>query len=455
MKLHVVILAAGKGTRMKSDLPKVLHPLAGKPLLQHVIDTVQCMNPERLHVVYGHQGDKLKENIVTANLNWVHQSEQLGTGHAVAQALEHIPDGAHVLILYGDVPLITRESLVGFLETAHSGFGLMTVNLEDSTGYGRIVRDENGNITAIVEQKDASIDQLKIKEVNTGIMALPVDFLKQWLPQLKNANAQKEYYLTDIVAMARGEGLTISPFSPSNTWEVDGVNDRVQLARLERIFQLLMAEQLMRRGVTLADPSRVDVRGTLKTGTDCFVDINVVFEGNCEIGSGVTIGPNCLIRNSRIGDNVEIASNSVIDEAVLEADCHVGPFARIRPGAYLAKHARVGNFVEIKKSHLGEGSKVNHLSYIGDATVGRDVNIGAGTITCNYDGVNKFQTVIGDRVFVGSNTALVAPVTLADDVTIGAGSTITKNVDAEQLAIARGQQRNVSGWKRPTKKTKS
>ncbi|MBK8971092.1 MAG: bifunctional UDP-N-acetylglucosamine diphosphorylase/glucosamine-1-phosphate N-acetyltransferase GlmU [Hahellaceae bacterium] len=455
MKLHVVILAAGKGTRMKSELPKVLHPLAGKPLLQHVIDTTQGLNPEKIHVVYGHQGEKLKTSVLTPNLNWVEQAEQLGTGHAVGQVLEHIPNGANVLILYGDVPLIQGDSLHGFLSAANAGFGLMTVLLQDSTGYGRILRDKQGNITAIVEQKDASTEQLDIKEINTGIMALPVDYLKKWLPKLKNTNAQKEYYLTDIVAMANNEGLKITPYSPAQTWEVDGVNDRVQLARLERIYQRQVAELLMRNGVSLADPSRLDVRGILKTGTDCFIDINVVFEGECEIGSGVSIAANCIIRNSRIGDNVEIESNSLIDEAVLEAECHVGPFARLRPGAYLSRNSRVGNFVEIKKSHLGEGSKVNHLSYVGDATVGKDVNIGAGTITCNYDGVNKFQTTIGDRVFVGSNTALVAPVMLADDVTVGAGSTITKNVDTNQLAIARGQQRNIAGWKRPKKLSKT
>jgi bifunctional UDP-N-acetylglucosamine pyrophosphorylase/glucosamine-1-phosphate N-acetyltransferase len=452
MDLHIVILAAGKGTRMKSELPKVMHKLAGKPLLQHVIDSALLLKPAGIHVVYGHQGEVLKKLIVADKVNWVHQEVQQGTGHAVHQVLPHLPDNANVLILYGDVPLIRAESLSAFLQQSEHCLGLMTITQDDGAGYGRILRTENGTIVGIVEQKDATAGQRKIREINTGIMAAPVEVLKKWLPALTNHNAQGEFYLTDIVAMAAQSQFPIRSSNPAFQWEVDGVNDRVQLARLERIVQLVKAEQLMLSGVTLMDPARLDIRGTLVTGADCTIDVNVVFEGDCSLGSHVTIGPNCVIKNATIASNVTIEANSIVEDSVLDSGCSIGPFARIRPGSHLGVGSRVGNFVEIKKSALGEGSKVNHLSYVGDASIGTHVNVGAGTITCNYDGVNKHQTVIGNDVFVGSNTALVAPVTVGDGVTIGAGSTITKDIDGGSLAVARAPQRTISSWKRPSKK---
>ncbi len=453
MDLHIIVLAAGKGTRMKSHLPKVLHALGGKPLLQHVLDTAAALGPAAIHVVYGHRGDLLKQHIQADRAGWVVQEVQRGTGDAVAKAMVLVPPGSQVLVLYGDVPMIGLQTLRDLLDASGNGLGLLTVTLEDPSGYGRILRNADGAVAGIVEQKDANLEQRQIREVNTGILTAPSDLLAAWLPRLRNDNAQGEYYLTDIVAMAAVEGVSIHSLQPRHGWEVDGVNDRVQLARLERILQGERARDLMLAGVTLMDPSRIEVRGSLVAGADCVIDVNAVFEGQCRLGSGVVIGPNCLIRNASLGDGVVVEANSVIDEAEIGDSCHLGPFARIRPGSRLDPHSRVGNFVEIKKAHLGEGSKVNHLSYIGDATVGRDVNIGAGTITCNYDGVNKHQTVIGDGVFVGSNTALVAPVVLGDGVTIGAGSTITKNVEAGHLAVARGQQRDIRGWKRPAKKS--
>ncbi len=453
MSTDVVILAAGQGSRMKSSLPKVLHPIGGKPLAQHVIDTAVRLEAERIHLVIGHGADQVRATLRGDQLQWAVQEQQLGTGHAVAQALPNIPDGGTVLILYGDVPLTRESTLRELLKVAEDGsLGVITVHLDNPTGYGRIVRDGEDRVIAIVEHKDASPEQLAIQEVNTGIMAVPAELLKRWLPQLSNQNAQGEYYLTDIIAMAVQDGVAVQAVHPQWEQEVMGVNNRCQLAELERWFQREQAEALMAAGVTLADPARLDVRGELICGQDVTIDVNVVLEGRVEIASNVKIGPNCVIRNSKIESGAEVLANCVIEDAVIGSNCYVGPFARIRPGTELADGAKVGNFVETKNAKVGKGSKINHLSYVGDAELGEDVNIGAGTITCNYDGANKYKTIIGNRAFVGSNSALVAPVELGDDATVGAGSTITKNVEPAQLAVARGQQRNISGWQRPVKK---
>lgn len=450
--LHVVILAAGQGSRMKSALPKVLHPIAGRPMLHHVIATAKHLGTEQIHAVIGHGADQVRNSIDEASVNWVTQSEQLGTGHAVAQALPNLPDDARVLVLYGDVPLTqpeTLEALVGTLDD--SSLGLLTVTMDNPQGYGRIVRNANGEVQSIVEQKDASAEQQRICEVNTGILAVSAKHLKQWLPTLSNSNAQGEYYLTDIITMAVGQGLKVLVSQPKNPFEVQGVNNRLQLAELERWFQRQQADRLMTEGATLADPARIDVRGQLTIGNDLWIDVNVVFEGRVSLGSNVTIGPGCVIKDTRIADGAEIKANSVIEGATIGSSAQIGPFARIRPGTELAANTKVGNFVETKKTIVGEGSKINHLSYVGDASLGRHVNVGAGTITCNYDGVNKYQTVLGDGVFVGSNTALVAPVTVAAEATIGAGSTITRDVADHELAVARGRQRNIAGWEKPKK----
>lgn len=450
--LHVVILAAGQGSRMKSALPKVLHAVAGRPMLHHVIGTAKQLGAEKIHTVIGHGADQVRAVTSEASVNWVVQSEQLGTGHAVAQALPDLPDDARVLVLYGDVPLTRRdtlEAMVGALD--ENSLGLLTVTLDDPNGYGRIVRDGAGQVTSIVEQKDASEAQKAIREVNTGILAVSAKHLKSWLPALSNANAQGEYYLTDIIAMAVDNGLSISVSQPGDPFEVQGVNNRLQLSELERWFQRQEAERLMTEGATLADPARIDVRGELTIGNDILIDVNVVFEGKVELGSNVSIGPGCVIKDARIADGAQINAHSVIEGASVGANAQIGPFARLRPGTELAADTKVGNFVETKKAVVGEGSKINHLSYVGDASLGRNVNVGAGTITCNYDGVNKFRTEIGDGVFVGSNTSLVAPVTVATDATIGAGSTITRDVAGNELAVARGRQRNIAGWERPTK----
>jgi len=450
--LHVVILAAGQGSRMKSALPKVLHPIAGRPMLHHVIDTAKLLGAEKIHTVIGHGADKVREATDEASVNWVTQSEQLGTGHAVAQALPDLPDDARVLVLYGDVPLTRHETLEGLVGTLDDNtLGLLTVTMDNPQGYGRIVRDADGDVQSIVEQKDASPEQQQIREVNTGILAVSAKHLKSWLPTLSNSNAQGEYYLTDIIAMAVEQGLGVSVSQPENPFEVQGVNNRLQLAELERWFQRRQADRLMTEGATLADPARVDVRGELSIGNDLWIDVNVVFEGKVSLGSNVSIGPGCVIKDATIADGAEIKANSVIEGAVIGANAQIGPFARIRPGTELAANTKVGNFVETKKAIVGEGSKINHLSYVGDASLGRNVNVGAGTITCNYDGVNKYQTVLGDGVFVGSNTALVAPVTVAAEATIGAGSTITRDVADHELAVARGRQRNIAGWEKPKK----
>jgi UDP-N-acetylglucosamine pyrophosphorylase (EC 2.7.7.23)/glucosamine-1-phosphate N-acetyltransferase (EC 2.3.1.157) len=453
MSLSVVVLAAGKGTRMRSALPKVLHPVAHKPMVQHVIDTARALTPAHVHVIYGHGGNVLMDKLAEQQLNFVEQAEQLGTGHAVQQVVPHLGDDETILILYGDVPLTRSETLQNLLTAAaDTDLALLTVTLPDPTGYGRIVRDDSGAVIGIVEQKDANAEQLKITEVNTGMMAVNGAALKRWLGNLSNNNAQGEYYLTDIVAMAASEGVTIATAQPQAISEVEGANNRVQLACLERAYQARQAEQLMLDGATLMDPARVDVRGDVIIANDVVVDVNVIFEGRVELGEGVVIESNCVLRNCKIGAGSRIKANSVIEEAVLAENCAVGPFARLRPGADLAEGAQVGNFVEIKKTRMGKGSKASHLTYLGDAQIGAGVNIGAGTITCNYDGVNKFVTEIDDGAFIGSNSSLVAPVRVGKNATVGAGSTVTKSVEDEELAVARGKQRNISGWQRPVKK---
>ena len=453
MSLSVVVLAAGKGTRMRSALPKVLHPVAHKPMVQHVIDTARALTPEQVHVIYGHGGDVLKQKLAQQQLNFVEQAEQLGTGHAVQQVIPHLGDHETVLILYGDVPLTRIETLQALLDVAQkTDLALLTVTLPDPSGYGRIVRDSHGAVVGIVEQKDANPEQLTITEVNTGMMAVQGSALKRWLGQLSNNNAQGEYYLTDIVAMAAAEGVSIATAQPLAISEVEGANNRVQLAGLERAYQAWQAEQLMLNGATLMDPARVDVRGEVIIANDVVVDVNVIFEGRVELGEGVVIESNCVLRNCKIGAGSRIKANSLIEEAVLAENCAVGPYARLRPGADLAAGVQVGNFVEIKKTRMGKGSKASHLTYLGDAQIGAGVNIGAGTITCNYDGVSKFVTEIDDGAFIGSNSSLVAPVRVGKNATVGAGSTVTKSVDDEELAVARGKQRNIQGWQRPVKK---
>lgn len=452
MNHSIVILAAGQGTRMRSALPKVLHLLAGKTLLAHVLDTALQLEPEAIYLVYGHGGEQVKAATAAYDLHYVEQAEQLGTGHAVMQAMPQIPDNHQVMVLYGDVPLIDLATLQGMMHLDEDVLGLLTVELDDPTGYGRIVRSPAGAVQRIVEEKDADVSIRKIREINTGIMSMPAHNLRQCLSALKNDNAQGEYYLTDVIGLAVQAGLRVQTFTPDTLEEVQGINDRVQLAMMERYYQQQQALQLMRNGVTLRDPERLDVRGELTTGRDLLIDINVVLEGNVELGNGVHIGANCVIRHAKIADNVEILPNCVIENAVIEAGCRIGPFARIRPDTHLAEQVHIGNFVEVKKSTVEKGSKINHLSYIGDSEVGSEVNIGAGTITCNYDGANKHKTIIGDRAFIGSDTQLVAPVEVGADATIGAGATITKNVEAGHLALSRAPQKSLAGWQRPVKK---
>lgn len=454
MTLAVVTLAAGKGSRMKSDLPKVLHRLAGKPMLAHVLTSARALPNATQHVVIGHGADIVRAQLNDQDIQWALQAEQKGTGHAVAMAMPAVDPQATVLILYGDVPLIRTETLAALLSESHEGhaLALLTVELADPTGYGRIVRDGAGNIQAIVEHKDATDVQRQIREVNTGIMAVSAALLNEWLPKLSANNAQGEYYLTDVIAMAVAQGVAVRAIHPQDEYEVQGVNDRVQLAQLERVYQHQLADQLLRDGVSLADPARIDVRGTLSVGSDVVIDVGCVFEGDVVLEDGVSVGPYCVIKNSRIGANTEIEAYSCIDQASVAAACHIGPYARLRPGADLRDGAKVGNFCEVKKSVIGRDSKVNHLTYIGDAVLGADVNVGAGTITCNYDGVNKFKTEIGDNAFIGSNSSLVAPVAVGSGATVAAGSVITKEVGDGELAVARGKQRNVEGWQRPTKK---
>ena len=458
--LDIVILAAGKGTRMRSDLPKVLHTLANKPFLFHVIDRANELKPEKIHIVVGHGAEIVEEQVRQAyghiidKLNFVEQAEQLGTGHAVMQALPQLSAGGQCLVLYGDVPLIQTPTLVNLNQIVdHKTIGLLTVNFDDPTGYGRIIRNHAGAVEAIIEQKDASENELLVQEVNSGIMAFDNSQLHLLLPKVSNNNAQSEYYLTDLVKLAREENFEIKTAQPKILSEVAGVNNREQQMELERIYQKQIAKNLLDQGVAFADSSRFDCRGVLTAGKDCFIDINCVFEGEVVLGDGVVIESNCVIRSSNIGDGCRIKSNTIIEESECEANCDIGPFARIRPGTRLAAKAKIGNFVETKKAAIGEGSKVNHLSYVGDAVVGKDVNIGAGTITCNYDGANKSITELDDNVFVGSNTALVAPIKVKSGATIGAGSVITAEVNENQLAVTRAKQRNIDGWERPTKRS--
>ena len=450
--LQIIILAAGKGTRMRSNTPKVLHTLAAKPFVQHVLDRATDLGAASTYIVTGHGAEQVEQALANSGAAFVAQTEQLGTGHAVQQVLPHIQPEASVLILYGDVPLTKTETLSNLLMLVSSeSMGLLTVNLAEPSGYGRILRDANEQVTAIVEQKDAGLEQLAIQEVNTGVMAVKGKHLLAWLPQLSNSNAQGEYYLTDIIAMACAAGIEVKTAQPRSEAEVMGVNDRIQQAQLERIYQREQAEALLTAGVTLLDPARFDCRGTLTAGSDCVIDINCIFEGDVTLGDNVTIGANCSIKNAKIGDNTDIKANTIIEDSTIAGGSDIGPFARLRPGTELALGAKIGNFVETKKVHIGAGSKVNHLSYVGDAVVGKGVNIGAGTITCNYDGVNKHQTTIEDDVFVGSNTALVAPVTVAKGSTIGAGSTVTQSSKDHQLVVARAKQRNIDNWRRPVK----
>ncbi len=453
MNATICILAAGKGTRMRSALPKVLHPLAGKPLISHVLDTASQFSDDAPIVVFGHAGDLLKTALRDRNIRWVEQREQLGTGHAMAQVLPALDPQHLALILFGDVPLISQETLHALLQAAQaSGFALLTAVVAEPTGYGRIIRDGTGKILKIVEHKDTSPAERTVQEINTGIMVIKGEYLHRWLPQLANTNAQGEYYLTDCVERAVAENIKVAGVLANSEAEITGVNDRVQLASLERTYQRTQAEALMRSGVSLADPARIDVRGSLRCDADSFIDVNCVFEGEVKLGEGVRIGPNCVIRNAELSAGVEVLANSLIEGATIGPGARIGPFARIRPETVLDAGVHVGNFVEIKKSHLGEHSKANHLAYVGDAEIGRNVNVGAGTITCNYDGAAKHKTVIEDDVFIGSDTQLVAPVTIGRGATIGAGTTVTDNVEPERLVISRVRQKSVAGWQRPQKK---
>jgi bifunctional UDP-N-acetylglucosamine pyrophosphorylase / glucosamine-1-phosphate N-acetyltransferase len=449
--LSIVILAAGQGTRMRSALPKVLQALAGRPLLAHVIETARTLRAEDICIVYGFGGDRVREAFPGEELRWALQAEQHGTGHAVMQAMPGTPEDHRVLVLYGDVPLLRPTTLMRLLEVPPDEVALLTVDLPDPAGYGRVVR-EGGEVRRIVEQKDASPGEQAIRETNTGVMLLPAARLKTWLASLGTDNAQGEYYLTDIIAMAVADGVRVHGISAPEQEEAMGINDRKQLAEAERVWQRRQVEALMNEGVSFADPSRVDIRGTLRCGTDVFIDVNAVFEGEVELGDNVRIESNNLVRASRLGAGTVLHSNCHIEGARTGANCEIGPFARLRPGAVLAEGVKVGNFVEIKNSELGAHSKANHLSYVGDATVGANVNIGAGTITCNYDGANKHRTSIGEGAFIGSGVMLVAPVDVGAGATVGAGSTITKPVPANELALERAKQIVVPGWKRPRKK---
>lgn len=453
MSLEVVILAAGQGTRMRSSLPKVLHPIAGKPMAGHVIDTVCSLNTSAIYLVVGHGAEKVRTALAADGVAFVEQLKQLGTGHAVTQALPKLSENSQVLILYGDVPLIKAATLEKLLAHATAtSLGLLTVKLDNPSGYGRIIRDAQQKVAAIVEQKDANAEQLEVNEINTGILAVTSKQLNRWLPKLSNKNAQGEYYLTDIIAMAYQEGTLIETVQPASTVEVEGVNNRLQLAALERVYQLEQAEALMTAGVTLADPARLDVRGELNTARDVFIDVGCVFEGQVELAEGVEIGPYCVLKNTRLGPGVKLAAFSHLEDVTLDGDNQVGPFARLRPGTHLETGAKIGNFVETKKTHVGHGAKINHLSYIGDADIGANANIGAGTITCNYDGVNKHFTKIGAGAFIGSNSSLVAPIEIGAGATVGAGSTITRKVDDHALAVTRAKQLQKANWPKPAKK---
>lgn len=449
MNLEVIILAAGQGSRMQSDLPKVLHQVAGKAMLSHVLDTATGLGAAQLHVVVGHGSEQVQEALADKEVNWVLQEQQLGTGHAVLQALPQVAEDAVVLVLYGDVPLITVDSLKPLVAAAKSGPALLTAVLPDATGYGRVVRNAAGDLQAVVEDRDASAEQRLICEINTGVLAAPASFLRDFLPRVRNENSQNEYYLPDVLSMQVEAGAKVATCESQTAVEIEGVNNRSQLSRVEREFQQRLAQQLLLQGVGIADPARLDVRGSLRCGRNVFIDVNVVVEGDVVLGDNVSIGPNCVIIDSVIEAGSTIHAMSHLQEAKIGSDCNVGPYARLRSGTDLSTGAKVGNFVETKKAKIGQGSKVNHLSYIGDCSMGAGVNVGAGTITCNYDGVNKYQTELGDGVFIGSNSTLVAPLTVQAQGFVAAGSTITKTVEEDELAVARGRQRNIQGWQRP------
>jgi len=452
MNIDVVVLAAGQGSRMKSDLPKVLHPIAGKPMLAHVLDSSRSVKADALHVVIGHGSDKVKSQFNDCtDIQWAMQTEQKGTGHAVKMALDNLSASGVTLILYGDVPLIQAHTLQALIDlVSEKQMALLTVTMDDPSGYGRIVRDDNQLVTSIVEQKDANPAQLSITEVNTGIMAVPTEKLHLWLPQLSSDNAQGEYYLTDVIAMAVQADLKVETLHPEFAQETYGVNNRAQQAELERWYQARLVNDLMTQGVTVLDPARLDIRGSVTVGRDVVIDTNVILIGEVVLGDGVQVEANCIIKNTAIAAGTRVKAFSHLEDANVAETCDIGPYARLRPGTVLESGAKVGNFCEVKKSVIGEGSKVNHLTYIGDATIGKDVNIGAGTITCNYDGVNKFKTEIKDGAFIGSNSSLVAPVSVGENATVAAGSTITKDVEDDKLAVARGKQVNLK-WQRPVK----
>ena len=453
MSLDVIVLAAGMGKRMRSDLPKVLHPLAGRPLLSHVLDAARALSPRRIFIVHGHGAEKVRAAFGEApDLEWVLQAEQLGTGHAVLQAAPRLAADATALILYGDVPLVSGATLKQLLSASGEGVAVLTTDLEDPSGYGRVVRDGSGRVARIVEQKDASESERAIREVNAGFYALGAAQLGRWLSRLKNDNAQKEYYLTDIVKLAAAEGVPVAAVKAEDPLEVAGVNSKAELAMLERVVQEREARRLLEAGVTLADPHRIDVRGRLECGRDVSIDVNCVFEGRVRIADGVRIGPNCVLRNVSIGPGTEVFPFCHLDDAEIGAKCRIGPYARVRPGTHLGEDVHIGNFVEVKASRFGTGSKANHLAYVGDSEVGSKVNIGAGTITCNYDGVAKHKTIIEDGCFIGSDSTLVAPVRIARGSYIGAGSTISKDTPAGQLTVARAKQVSIPGWKPPKKK---
>lgn len=452
MSLHIIILAAGQGKRMHSTTSKVLHKIGGKSMLERVVETASRLQPEGIHVIFGHGGEQLRNTLPELPVNWVHQAKQLGTGHAVLQALSHIPWTSHILVLSADVPLIQLDTLQALVNACKpQSLGLLLASMADPDGLGRIVRNENGDICAIVEEKDATAEQRQIREIYSGICCAAAIDLNRWLPALSNDNAQGEYYLTEIIAMAVAEHLPIVSLQAMDCTEIQGVNNRAQLQQLERACQMRIAKELMEAGVTLADAARIDVRGELHCGMDVFIDVNNVFAGNVVIGNGCTIAPNCVLTNVTLGENCHIMANSVLENCSMGDGCHVGPFARIRPGTKLADRCKVGNFVEIKNAVFDEDSKVNHLSYLGDVTVGKHVNIGAGTITCNYDGVNKHQTTIKDGAFIGSDTQLIAPITIGENATIGAGSTIRKDAPAGELTLTESRQKTLFGWKRPHK----
>ena len=452
MKLEIVILAAGQGTRMKSSLPKVLHPVAGRPLLEHVLLTARSLEPVAIHVVTGHGSQQVQDALCAYEVTWVLQEQQLGTGHAVLQALPAIAPDSLVLVLYGDVPLTSADTLRQLVDQAADAPALLTARLADPTGYGRIVRNDNGELLRVVEDKDCADQERAIDEINTGVLAAPARDLLDYLPKVGNDNRQGEYYLPDVFGLAVADGKQVATALATSELEIMGVNDRVQLSLVEREVQRRQAERLMREGVSLADPARLEIRGEVECAEDVSIDVNVVLEGSIKIGRGATIGPNCVLRNVTVGDNTTIHAMSHLEETEVGSQCQVGPFARLRPGSVLATGAKVGNFVETKKANIGAGSKVNHLSYIGDCEMGEGVNVGAGTITCNYDGANKHQTTLGDGVFVGSNSTLVAPLTVENGAFLGAGSTITREVGAEELAVSRPRQRNIKGWKPPARR---